>query len=775
MNLHLSTRLLSSASLAAALVFALGACTSGGGKTTPDGATPSSLAAWSQPAALTSAQTCDDALGALASAAVTQMDLNLEQNRLCFLGDDGCHWYRGGPWMEGDMGAPSAGGDDAADAPNDYSETNTQVAGVDEADRVKTDGTHLYTLSGEDLVVLKSWPAAETDELGRVRLRGNPSAFYLDGDRAVVLGYANLYDFIEPPATPEPTNPGEPTEPAEPDASDGSDGAAPPADDEAREEGDYEDYYNPYHYRSVTYVAIVDLSDRANPAVTRELLFDGYSLDTRRIDDKVYLAQNVYVSFNDLEYWPNDLGEEPSADEVNAAFDAMRTRNIERIANRTLTEWLPRYWSVGADGEVSDIDGASVSACNDVYLPSAFSGQNLLTLVTFDAATGAVSGSTIQGEWGNVYASTDALYIGSTNWNFFWWWQDSEDQPEIATHIHKFAFDTQGRARYVASGEVLGYAINQFAFDEHEGYLRVATTDGMGWWNNEEMESRVTVLEQVGGALEQVGLVAGLGVGERIYSVRFMGEQGYVVTFMQIDPLYVLDLRDPTEPKVTGELKIPGFSSYIHPMGDGYLLTVGRDGDDEGNVGGVKVEVFDVTDPTAPKSVTTSVLGDGWSSWSDALWDHKAFNYFAARDLLAIPVSGWEETSSSNGWYGEYRSVLALFRVTPTEVTPVGEISHMDLLADYGANDACYGYNGYWQAQISRSTFADDYVYSLSTLGVVVHDTRDLAAGPVAEITLLDPEYFQGYGWDYCGVYTDDGEPTDSTEPDGGEGSSEAP
>jgi hypothetical protein len=648
---------------------------------------------------------------------------------------------------------------------------------VDEADRVKTDGTHLYTLSHGDLVVLKSWPASETEVIGRVSLRGQPSSFYLDGDRAIVLGWANLYDFADAP----PPTPGDGSDPAPgvPGASDGgSPGAAPPPEsDEADafwegEDRPYDDGYYHYHYRSVTYVAVVDLSDRTAPTVTGELLFDGSTLDTRRIDDHVYLAQNVHVWFHDLEHWPYELAHDATPAQINAAFDAMRARNVERIEGRTLAEWLPRFWTVGADGRVVDADGEMIGACQDVHIPSAHSGQSLLTLVTFDVTSGVVSGSTIQGEWGNVYASKEALYIGSSNWGFFWWWQGAEDRPEITTHIHKFAFDEQSRARYAASGEVLGYALNQFSYDEHEGFLRVATTDGIGWWNNEEMESRVTVLEQVGVRLEQAGLVTGLGVGERIYSVRFMGEQGYVVTFFEIDPLYVLDLRDPRAPTVAGELKIPGFSSYIHPMADGYLLTVGRDGDELGNVGGIKVEVFDVTDPTDPKSVTTSVVGDGWETWSDALWDHKAFNYFAARNLLAIPVSGWESwTDSSGWWYGTYRSVLALFRVTPEEVTPLAEISHMDLLEAYGAEDDCYGYSGYWQAQITRSTFADDYVYSISTLGVVVHDTRDLAAGPVAQVPVLAEENFYGYSWGYCGdYYYDDEEREPGGEPGDGDG-----
>jgi uncharacterized secreted protein with C-terminal beta-propeller domain len=386
-------------------------------------------------------------------------------------------------------------------------------------------------------------------------------------------------------------------------------------------------------------------------------------------------------------------------------------------------------------------------------VPTVFSGEGLLSLATIDVASGTVSGSTIQGEWGNVYASTEALYIGSTNWSYYWWWQGADERPPIKTSIHKFAYDANGDARYTASGEVLGYAINQFAFDEHDGHLRVATTDGFGWWNNGETqtESRVTVLREDGARLEETGVVAGLGKGEQIFGVRFIGDRGYVVTFRQVDPLYVIDLADPAAPSVAGELKIPGFSSYIHPMAPGYLLTAGRDGDDEGRIGGVKVEIFDVRDAANPRSVKTAVIGDGWNTWSDVQWDHKAFTYFGARNLLALPISGWVETNDEQGWRGEYKSELALFRVTTEEIEVLPAISHMSFYDDLGGNATCRYYYGYWQASIFRGVFIEDYVYSLSGLGVQVHDTRALEAGAVAAVTLVDPATIDQYDWAGCG------------------------
>jgi len=724
---------------------------------------------WTKTAALTAATGCEQAETWLENAAITQMDLSLESNRRCFLDSESCGWHRGvgGDMAEGAPNGPPVSSPTDDGTPDEYSETNTQVEGVDEADRVKTDGEHVYVMSDRDFVVVKSWPAAQTDELGRVRLRTYPQSFFIDGNKAIVLGSANLYDVSSDAPRPDGADVPTPTEPA---GDSGSSGDA--ANSEAKPEGDSE-WGGYYGYRQVSTVTVIDLADKANPRVIKEYFFDGYSLDSRKIGPKVYLAQNSYIYFNNLSYWPNDLnwygGEQdrPSAEVVNAAFDALHVSNVAAIRARSLDEWLPRVWTSTNGGDVAFASGGQVGSCTDVHVPSVYSGQGLLSLVSLDVATGDTASSTIQGTWGNVYASPDAIYVGSTNYDFMWWWMDSDDVPSVKTHIHKFAFDTAGNARYAASGEVLGYAINQFAFDEFDGHLRVATTDGFGWWNNEQTESRVTVLHQEGNRLAQTGVVTGLGLGERIFSVRFIGVQGYVVTFRQVDPLYVIDLSNPAAPTVAGELKIPGFSSYIHPLEPGYLLTAGRDGDEEGNIGGIKIEIFDVRNPADPKSVKSAVIGDGWNTWSDVLWDHKAFSYFAARDLLAIPVSGWVETQSANGWWGEYKSELALFRVTTSDIEVLPSVSHMGFFDDFGGNDNCRYYSGYWQAQIYRGIFIEDYVYSLSQLGLQVHDTRNLEAGPVAELSLLDPASFPYYDWGWCEGYVDGGEVPPPDEGDG--------
>ena len=197
--------------------------------------------------------------------------------------------------------------------------------------------------------------------------------------------------------------------------------------------------------------------------------------------------------------------------------------------------------------------------------------------------------------------------------------------------VHSFIYDAAD-ASYKASGKVDGTVLNSYSMSEHEGALRVATTSSDP--NTGRTESGVYVLKPSGDELNVVGSVTGLGKTERIYAVRFMGPTGYVVTFRQTDPLYVLDLRDPASPKVTGELKIPGYSAYLHPVGDGRLLGLGQDATDTGRVTGSQLSLFDVSDPTKPTRISQVDLGQGGS---EAEHDPHAFLFWAKTGQIVVP------------------------------------------------------------------------------------------------------------------------------------------
>ncbi|HSH59494.1 MAG TPA: beta-propeller domain-containing protein, partial [Acidimicrobiales bacterium] len=258
--------------------------------------------------------------------------------------------------------------------------------------------------------------------------------------------------------------------------------------------------------------------------------------------------------------------------------------------------------------------------------------------------------ATVLGAGELVYASAKNLYVTTTRWTGPVPLEDGSDNArtrpgivpgEGTTDIHKFAITDKVRTQYLASGRVPGRVLNQFSMSELSGDLRVATTsDGTSQGRDETgaSESRVSVLRQEGEALNTVGSVDGLGKGERIYAVRFLGDRGYVVTFRQTDPLYVIDLADPTRPAVKGELKIPGYSAYLHPVGEHRLIGVGQEATEQGRPVGTQVSLFDVSDPGSPERLAQAVLP---RSHSEAEFDHHAFLYWPSTGLTLLPVQSY--------------------------------------------------------------------------------------------------------------------------------------
>jgi hypothetical protein len=284
--------------------------------------------------------------------------------------------------------------------------------------------------------------------------------------------------------------------------------------------------------------------------------------------------------------------------------------------------------------------------CRRVLRPASFSGTDLLTVLTIDLDKGlpAVDSDAIMSGGEVVYASQRSLYVATQKWVPA---PDSPTEPPPArsfTTIHRFATGDPDSTSYRASGEVPGFLLNQFSLSEHDGVLRAASTETPVWWDGaprRESESFVTVLDERGGALVQLGQVGGLGKGERIYAVRFIGEAGYVVTFRQVDPLYVVDLEKPAAPVVRGELKIRGYSAYLHPLADGLLLGVGQDATERGAALGTQLSLFDVSDPSRPSRLHQAVMADSSSSVE---FDHHAFLWWAPKDLAVIPLARYDST-----------------------------------------------------------------------------------------------------------------------------------
>ena len=343
--------------------------------------------------------------------------------------------------------------------------------------------------------------------------------------------------------------------------------------------------------------------------------------------------------------------------------------------------------------------------CADVRRPKRFSGGEMLSVLTIDLANGlpAIDTDAVVAGGEIVYSSPTSLYVATQRW--LGAGAPAEAISDVRTQIHRFDVSDPGSTSYVATGAVEGFMLNQWSMSEHEGVLRVASTTSPPWTQGGaagESESFVTTLATAGDRLIEVGQVGGIGRGEQIYAVRFIGDAGYVVTFRQVDPLYTLDLSDATEPRVAGELKIPGYSAYLHPVGDGLLLGIGQNANSDGTTTGVQMSLFDVSDPAAPARLSHVGLGSG--TYTEVEYDHHAFTYVAETGLAVFPLEDWDSTAT--GFYG-----AAGVRVDHT-----GTLTRTERTA-HGA-----GYN----ASIRRSLVVDGRLFTVSAKAIAEQDPATL-------------------------------------------------
>ena len=537
--------------------------------------------------------------------------------------------------MADDSAASAVAAPEAAPASSDgdFSSTNVQVAGVDEPDIIKTDGNRILAVAQGRLHYVDV-SGDQPRYLGSVDLVGESGSgwgqeIFIRGDRAMVFS-TSYADWLEPVAASDL-------------------------------EGDHviaEDVI--FRGSPVSLIQEVDLSNPASMEVVSELRVEGNYLSARSVGDVVWMSMSSYPAQFQFVY--------PSGPAAEAAAEAA---NKQIAATAGLGAWLPAYRFDGPDGTRAGL----LPDCDQLYTPAEFSGFTVLSVLSFnlDEPLSTGDAASVLADGHTLYGSGQSLYLASSTPV---WAEPVVDGDSVSisaptewtTVVHKFSVSTDGPARYEASGTVEGHLLNQFSMDEHDGYFRVATTIGEPW-DTETSESQVVVLEQQGRRLIEVGKVGDLGRGERIFSVRFAGDIGYVVTFRQIDPLYVIDLANPTAPSVAGELKIPGFSTYLHPIGDGLLIGVGQDADDTGRTRGTKVSLFDVSNPAAPAELDVIVFPD---AHSEAEWDHRAFLYWASEEMVAIPLTRYDYEGDD-----DFFGAVAL-RVNRDGVAELGRVSHRE-------------------------------------------------------------------------------------------------
>ncbi len=520
----------------------------------------------------------------------------------------------------------SADGEAASDfssqgAGDDRSGTNNQEAGVDEADLVKTDGNRIVTLSGNKINVVDI--TGDEPRLARtIALDDNmwASEMFLSGDTALIM----TNGWTDTPFLADRSS----------------------------------DMLWPHGTNTSTIVEV----NIETGELGRSIEFEGSTLSAREIDGTVRIV--VSSTIGKLPFlFPSTPGAEESATDANRAL----------VEKSTIDNWLPTFRIVEPDGSVSS-EGPAIE-CDRMHLPDEHSGFGAVSVLTVDLSDGLqlkdALGVVTDGQ--TVYASTDRLTVATARWPEF---NPETGEPvgdeDYSTALHTFDITDTERATYIASGEVTGSLLSQYSLSEHNGVLRVATTAGEPWGAEPTSESFVTTFGEQDGALVQLGQVGGLGKGERIFSVRFMGDTAYVVTFRQVDPLYTVDLSDPAAPAVLGELKIPGFSTYLHPVGEGLILGIGQDASEEGIQTGAQVSLFDVSDLSNPQRISQLTFGE--NTYSSIDWDPKAFLHWAPADTAFVPISwwGWDEETDTD----QSGSASVLVSTAGTELVETARVAH---------------------------------------------------------------------------------------------------
>lgn len=518
---------------------------------------------------------------------------------------------------------------------SEYSRTNNQVEGVDEADIVKTDGRYIYYRADGKIVIvsiddLKVVSTIENEDDNDIYL----SELYVEGDKLVVIGTKTIY--------------------------------------EKRDDSQYDIDISYTYYSSAktfTIAKVYNIANREKPELERTIEVEGSYLSSRRIDDNIYLMTNKYI---------------PVYNFINAeAIDDLKGKEEEFSVQYTDTV-------VGKETQCMRYEDM-------YYIPDSVD-TNYLNIASFNINNNEKAQiDSYLGAGGTVYASQNSIYAASQKCDYK---GKSYSIIDITTVIYKFELK-DGKCVFSNTGEVPGSVLNQFSMDEKDGYFRIATTDRKTWNSNSE-KNNLYVLDE---NLEIVGKVTNLAKGEKIYSVRFMGDRAYMVTFVETDPLFVIDLSDPKNPEVLGELKIPGYSKYLHPYDENHIIGFGEKTKivnygygDQVITDGMKMALFDVTEPENPQELYSVDLGEKGTS-SELLYNHKSLLFSKEKNIIAFPIS-----QTRDNYEVEFQGAVVYGLDLEKGFELKGKISHME-----------DNYDRYLSANnVNRIVYVDNVLYTLS-------------------------------------------------------------
>ncbi|MEM2609922.1 MAG: beta-propeller domain-containing protein [Candidatus Bathyarchaeia archaeon] len=501
----------------------------------------------------------------------------------------------------------------------EYSTTNVQVAGVDEADIVKTDGEYLYVIANNNVYILKAYPPESATLISKIALENNtyPAGLFVssDGNKLAVLG--SKYSF--PPWS----------------------------------------YYYGHCYiiDGKTFIYVYDVSNKTNPVLVRDFMMTGSYFNSRMVGEYIYavIGQPVYVIYDKVILPQVYLK------------DGIREIEATKI-----------YYSNVSEEHYAFTTIVALNLMNETEEP------NTLTIMI--------------GGTSNLYVSLNNIYITFHSFN----WRTNITAPWQTT-IYRIRIENKTMS-WEATGTVPGHEINQFAMDEYNNHFRIATMK----WVDGIIQNDLYILDM---NLTIVGNLTNIVPNETLDSARFIGNRCYLTTSVRrIDPFFVIDVENPYKPKILGSLKIPGFTRYLHPYDETHLIGVGRD---ERN--SVQILLFDVSNVSNPITVCNFTVVGEYSD-TPVLWEHKAFLFDKAKELLVIPLLICDYSKTC--WQGVY-----VFNTTDCALTLKGNVTHLE-------GDTSWRWD--YAYQIKRSLYIEDMLYTVSEMKLKINWLVDLS--PKAEI-----------------------------------------
>ena len=625
----------------------------------------------------------------------------------------------------------------------DFSGTNNQEQGVDEADFIKTDGYYIYVLQGSALSILTVPEFGEIEFTSNVSIEGQPISMMLDGERLIVLSSYSPWNTDQ--------------------------------DDDLYKLLQWDDGYNSWRSSSMTKFTTYDISDRSEPEVVQELYLEGYNVDAREIGGSIRAVTHSWLYVPGLtgwldlpsEYWDLDYQDEENrrAFREIIAYETI-LENAEALNLLNLEDLIPKIYE-RKDGTIIEHDMRSEDCQNFAKPLDGFSRgfTNILSLDLFSDSFSFESDHILSNH-PLVYASQDVLVLSENSWD--WWWFWGQDEIMEQTNIHTFDISVLGTTTYTGSGRIDGTILDQFSISEHEGVLRIATTVGQWnrWWMDDPTPMSSSIITLVRGVdlttdqpiLQEYGRLDGIAETERIWSARFVEDRAYLVTFRNIDPLWTIDLSNPMNPTILGELKVPGVSTYIHPINEDMLLTIGMGPAGEDGLGldwsNTRLSTFDISNITDPQAASVLSLSpvenpdEGSWTWaySEAMYEHKAFQYWGPKEMLAVPLSTYrwvdDSTNGEYSWYYEYVSKAILVKVNEStgDMLIHGEINHSSLV---NSEESMYWWGG--EQNIRRTIFMGDFIYAISGAGITVHNLDSMERTDVVAFDIEMPDYYAVY------------------------------